>query len=210
MIRSAGSDGAVFHAELTDNSAIEQMFQDIAKTFGGLDILVNSASVFSPATADKTTPELWDSQMDSNAKAPFFVAQHAARLMQARGQGKIVNIADVAGEVIWPGYFSYSVSKAALIAVSRGLAKSYAPQIQVNAIAPGPVLFPDYYTEEQKRSAIERTLLEARGKSARHRERGGVSNRKRLHHRRNDPRGWRKTPDLAICLYVGEANLAQR
>jgi NAD(P)-dependent dehydrogenase (short-subunit alcohol dehydrogenase family) len=163
LVRNAGSDGAVFHAELTDNNAIDKMFQEIAKTFSGVDILINSASVFSPGTAGKTTPELWDSQMDSNAKAPFFVAQHAAALMHARGQGKIVNIADVAGEVIWPGYFSYSVSKAALIAVSRGLAKSYAPQIQVNAIAPGPVLFPDYYTEEQKRSAIQRTLLKRAG-----------------------------------------------
>jgi pteridine reductase len=163
LVRNAGSDGAVFRAELTDNNDIEKMFQDIAKTFSGVDILINSASVFSPGSADKTTPELWDSQMDSNAKAPFFVAQHAASFMHARGRGKIVNIADVAGEVIWPGYFSYSVSKAALIAVSRGLAKSYAPQIQVNAIAPGPVLFPDYYTEEQKRSAIERTLLKRAG-----------------------------------------------
>src|SRR5262245_6537605 len=162
-IRSVGSDGAVFRAELTDNDSVEQMFQGITKAFGGLDILINSASVFSPATADKTTPELWDSQVDSNAKAPFFVAQRAARLMQGRGQGKIINIADVAGEVIWPGYFSYSVSKAALIAVNRGLAKSYAPTIQVNAIAPGPVLFPEYYPEEQKRSAIERTLLKREG-----------------------------------------------
>ena len=101
--------------------------------------------------------------MESNAKAPFFVAQHAARLMQVRGHGKIINMADVAGEVIWPGYLSYSISKAALIAVNRGLAKSYAPQIQVNAIAPGPVLFPDYYSEEQKRAAIERTLLKREG-----------------------------------------------
>src|SRR5262245_31643390 len=78
MIRGTGSNGAIFRAELTDNAALEKMFQDIAKTFGRLDILVNSASVFSPGTADKTTPEMWDSQMDSNAKAPFFVAQHAA------------------------------------------------------------------------------------------------------------------------------------
>src|SRR2546428_112785 len=70
---------------------------------------------------------------------------------------------EVAGEVIWPGYLPYSVSKAALIAVNRGLAKAYAPNIQVNAIAPGPVLFPDYYTEEQKRSAIDRTLLKRAG-----------------------------------------------
>ena len=94
---------------------------------------------------------------------PFFVSQHAARLMRKSHAGKIINIVDVAGEVIWPGYLPYSVSKAALIAVNRGLAKAYAPNIQVNAIAPGPVLFPDYYTEEQKRSAIDRTLLKRAG-----------------------------------------------
>lgn len=163
MIRDAGNDGAMFRAELTDAAAVAKMFEGITKVFGVLDILINSASVFSPSTADKTTPELWDSQMDSNAKAPFFVARHAARMMQSGGHGKIINIADVAGEVVWPGYFAYSISKAALIAVNRGLAKAYAPQIQVNAIAPGPVLFPEYYTADQKKSAIERTLLKREG-----------------------------------------------
>src|SRR5262249_35043022 len=129
----AGHTGATFQAELTNMSAVEQMVHDIGERFGRLDILVNSASMFSPATADDTTPEHWDSQMATNAKAPFFVAQHAARLMQRTGAGKIINIADVAGEVIWPGYLPYSVSKAALIAVNRGLAKAYAPEIQVNA-----------------------------------------------------------------------------
>ena len=159
----ADAAGAVFQADLTDDSAVAKMFTDVQAKFGGLDILVNSASVFAPATADEATPEHWDSQMDTNAKAPFFLAQGAARLMRARGAGKIVNIADVAGEVIWPAYLPYSVSKAALIAVNRGLAKAYAPQIQVNAIAPGPVLFPEHYTEEQKKAAVERTLLKREG-----------------------------------------------
>jgi NAD(P)-dependent dehydrogenase (short-subunit alcohol dehydrogenase family) len=70
---------------------------------------------------------------------------------------------DVAGDVIWPGYFAYSVSKSALIAVNRGLAKAYAPAIQVNGVAPGPVLFPVHYSEEQKQAAIERTLLKREG-----------------------------------------------
>ena len=159
----AGRDGAVFHADLRDAAAVEKMFRGIEATFGGLDILINSASVFSPATADDATRDHWDLQMDTNAKAPFFLAQHAARLMRARGAGKIVNIADVAGEVIWQGYLPYSISKAALIAVNRGLAKALAPHIQVNAIAPGPILFPDYYTEEQKQAAIDRTLLKRAG-----------------------------------------------
>jgi NAD(P)-dependent dehydrogenase (short-subunit alcohol dehydrogenase family) len=159
----AGINGAAFQADLTDERAVQTMFQGISEKFGGLDILVNSASVFAPASADDTTPDDWDLQMNTNAKAPFFIAQHAARSMRARGAGKIINIADVAGEVIWPGYLPYSVSKAALIAVNRGLAKAYAPEIQVNAIAPGPVLFPDYYTDEQKSAAVERTLLKRAG-----------------------------------------------
>jgi NAD(P)-dependent dehydrogenase (short-subunit alcohol dehydrogenase family) len=159
----AGDAGAIFQADLTDTKSIELMVADVGRTFGRLDILVNSASVFSPATADNATPENWDAQMNTNARAPFFLAQHAAHLMRANGGGKMINIADVAGEVIWPAYLPYSVSKAALIAVNRGLAKAYAPDIQVNAICPGPVLFPEYYTDQQKRSAIERTLLKRAG-----------------------------------------------
>jgi len=160
-VRDAGGDGAIFSAELRDGRQLDQMFEAIATSFGQLHVLVNSASVFDPGGAEETSEEHWDQQMDSNAKAPFFVAQRAVRLMG--DGGKIVNMADVAGEVIWPGYFAYSVSKAALLAINRGLAKSYAPHIQVNAIAPGPVLFPPYYTEDQKNAAIERTLLKREG-----------------------------------------------
>jgi len=163
MIQSAGGSGDLFQADLSEVREIQQMFRKLDQTFGGLDILVNSASTFRTGTSDETSAELWDEQLISNARAPFFVAQAAARLMMQRGNGKIVNIVDVAGEVIWPGYFAYSVSKAALIAANRGMAKAYAPAIQVNGIAPGPVLFPDHYTEEQKRSAIERTLLKRSG-----------------------------------------------
>jgi NAD(P)-dependent dehydrogenase (short-subunit alcohol dehydrogenase family) len=166
MIQAAGGSGALFQADLTNANEIAEMFRKLELEFGGLDILVNSASTFKTGTADESTPELWDEQLNSNARAPFLVAQAAARVMQRRGQdhqGKIVNIVDVAGELMWPGYFAYSVSKAALIAVNRGMAKAYAPAIQVNGIAPGPVLFPEYYTDEQKRSAVERTLLKRVG-----------------------------------------------
>src|SRR6187399_792075 len=123
MIQAEGGSGELFQADLADLPAISAMIQKIEKTFGGLDILVNSASTFHTGTAEETSAELWDEQMSSNARGPFFVAQSAAQLMMRRGSGKIVNIVDVAGEVIWPGYFAYSVSKAALIAVNRGMAK---------------------------------------------------------------------------------------
>jgi len=163
LIQDDGGSGSLFQADLSEVPAIEDMFRKLDQQFGGLDILVNSASTFHTSTAEDTSAELWDEQLNSNARAPFFVAQAAAQMMMKRGNGKIINIVDVAGEMIWPGYFAYSVSKAALIAVNRGLAKAYAPEIQVNGIAPGPVLFPDHYTEEQKRTAIERTLLKRAG-----------------------------------------------
>jgi len=161
LVKEAGSTGELFHAELTDTRQLDSMFSDLERKLRRLDILVNNASVFEASTFDESTPELWNAQMDSNAKAPFLIAQRAARLM--REHGKIVNLVDVAGETIWPGYFAYSVSKAALIAVNRGLAKALAPKIQVNGVAPGPVLFPEYYTQDQKHFAIERTLLKRAG-----------------------------------------------
>jgi len=163
LAREAGVQAELFRAELTDAGEVKALFVDLAKRFGGLDILVNNASVFDPGDFEESTPELWNAQMDSNARAPFFIAQHAAKLMSGRGHGKIVNLVDVAGEVVWPGYLAYSVSKAALIAINRGLAKALAPAIQVNGVAPGPVLFPEYYTQDQKHLAVERTLLKRAG-----------------------------------------------
>jgi NAD(P)-dependent dehydrogenase (short-subunit alcohol dehydrogenase family) len=161
--RGMEAAGGVFSADLTNGSEIDALARNVEDTLGGIDILVNNASVFAPATVEDATASDWDEQMNANAKAPFLVSQRAAQSMLRRGGGKIVNLVDAAGEIIWPGYFPYSVSKAALIAVNRGMAKAYAPHIQVNGVAPGPVLFPPYYTEEQKRAAIERTLLKREG-----------------------------------------------
>lgn len=166
LVREAGSQGAVFSADLGDIEQIPVLIRDVEAALGGIDILVNNASVFAPGTVEDATSADWDDQMNANAKAPFLVAQRAAQSMLRRGGGKIVNLVDAAGEIIWPGYFPYSVSKAALIAVSRGMAKAYAPLIQVNGVAPGPVLFPEYYTEEQKRAAVDRTLLKRPGSPA--------------------------------------------
>jgi NAD(P)-dependent dehydrogenase (short-subunit alcohol dehydrogenase family) len=163
LVRESGGAGEVFQAELTSDREVDRMFADLEKRMGGLQILVNNASVFDMATLEQSTPELWNSQMGSNAMAPFFIAQKASRLMLLQPQGKIVNLVDVAGETIWPGYLVYSVSKAALIAANRGLAKALAPKIQVNGVAPGPVLFPEHYTQDQKHLAIERTLLKRAG-----------------------------------------------
>lgn len=162
-VREIGADAELLQADLTVDTHRRRMFDRIRDRWGRLDILVNSASVFEAARFEETTPEFWDTQMNANARAPFFVAQDAARLMTRTGVAKIVNIADPAGELIWPQYLAYSISKSALLGLNRGLAKALAPAIQVNAVAPGPVYFPENYTDEQKQKAIERTVLKRAG-----------------------------------------------
>ena len=162
-VRQMGADAETFQAELTRQEDRLRLVRDVGSRFGGVDILVNNASVFAPATLEETTPTIWDQQMEANAKAPYFVAQGVAPMMLRSGRGKIINLADPAGELIWPAYFPYSVSKASLLGVTRGLAKSLAPTVQVNAVAPGPVCFPEYYTGDQKRFAVEQTLLKREG-----------------------------------------------
>jgi len=79
LVQEAGGAGELFHAELTDHLAVDNMFSDLERRMGALHILVNNASVFDPGTFEQSTPELWKLQMDSNAMAPFFVAQRASR-----------------------------------------------------------------------------------------------------------------------------------
>lgn len=162
-LRALGAEGEVFQADLVDDDSRDRLLEEIGTRFGTVDILINNASVFAAGTLEDSTPAMWDEQMDANAKAPFFLSQACARMMRESGKGKIINIADPAGETIWTGYFPYSVSKAALLGVTAGLAKTLAPEVQVNAVAPGPVYFPEHYTEEQKQFAIERTLLKRPG-----------------------------------------------
>lgn len=161
-----GVDAVSLQADLSQPDAPGRLIEAAISRFGAVDILVNNASVFGRAGLDESTPEMWDDQMDTNAKAPFFLAQAASRAMREQGRGKIVNMADPAGELIWTSYLAYSISKAALLAQTRGLARALAPDIQVNAVAPGPVQFPHDYTDDQKRLAIERTLLKRAGSPA--------------------------------------------
>ena len=161
--RELGAEADLFQADLVNKTQRDALINRIQARFGGINILVNSAAVFGLADLEQTTPELWDEQMDTNAKTPFFLAQAVGAIMRQAGKGKIVNITDTAGETIWSQYLPYSISKAALLGVTRGLAKSLAPTVQVNAVSPGPVQFPEHYSEDQKQRAVERTLLKRSG-----------------------------------------------
>jgi len=117
------------------------LFDEAAKQYGRLDILVNCAANFLPSSIISTTEEVWDASLDANLKAPFFCAQAAAPLLR-RSNGTIINFADTGGLLGWPGYVAHSVSKAGVVMLTKVLAKALAPEVRVNAIAPGTITMP--------------------------------------------------------------------
>ena len=128
-----------------DLAAFDRLPELVAKTvghFGRLDALVNNASAFYPTPAGNATPAQWEELFSVNARAPFFLAQAAAPHLRA-ARGAIVNIADIYADTPRADLAVYAASKAALLAVSRGLAVSLAPEVRVNAVSPGAILWPD-------------------------------------------------------------------
>jgi pteridine reductase len=145
----------IFRAELEHVDEIEQMVARIIEVFGRLDVLVNSASVFYRKPLEELTERDWDLNLNTNLKAPFFLAKFAGAAMRRQGAGKIVNIGDWAGIRPYNNYLPYTVSKSGLIGLTRALAKALAPEVQVNCVALGPVMPPDDYDREE----IERLRL---------------------------------------------------
>ncbi|MFT3670144.1 MAG: pteridine reductase [Pseudoxanthomonas sp.] len=129
-------------AELADFDRLPELVARTVGHFGRLDALVNNASAFYPTQAGTATAAQWDELFAVNARAPFFLAQAAAPHLKA-AQGAIVNIADIYAERPRADLAVYAASKAALLAVSRGLAVSLGPEVRVNAVSPGAILWPD-------------------------------------------------------------------
>ncbi len=140
-IEKLGRRGTAIAADLTSVADIKRLFDEVAKQFGRLDILVNSAANFLPASIVSTTEEIWDSSLDTNLRAPFFCAQAAAPFLR-RTRGTIINFADTGGLLGWTGYIPHSVSKAGVVMLTKVLAKALAPEVRVNAIAPGTITMP--------------------------------------------------------------------
>ncbi|MDR7068470.1 pteridine reductase [Pseudoxanthomonas japonensis] len=139
-----------------DLAAFDRLPELVAKTvghYGRLDALVNNASAFYPTPAGNATPAQWDELFAVNARAPFFLAQAAAPHLRAV-HGAIVNIADVYADTPRADLAVYTASKAALLAVSRGLAVSLAPEVRVNAVSPGAILWPDGGIDAEVQSGL--------------------------------------------------------
>jgi pteridine reductase len=142
-IQGAGGEAFSVQAELTQSAEIARLFDEVEQRCGRLDILVNNAGKFSPTPLPEASEDQWDSLLDSNVKSQFFCAQRAAPLLTRSGRGRIVNLASLGGLLSWPKYTAYCVSKAGVIMLTRCLARELAPEVTVNAIAPGTISFPD-------------------------------------------------------------------
>ena len=162
-IGDLGSRAEIFKSDLTDPGQIAKLFGDLDDAFGRLDILVNSAAVFERKPVLEITPDDWDHTIDLNLRGAFFCSQHAARLMKRQESGVIINISDVAAFQAWPGYAHYGISKAGGHMMTRVLARALAPEIRVNAVAPGPVLPPDSTDLEERSKMAEMTALKRLG-----------------------------------------------
>jgi pteridine reductase len=146
-------------ADLTDPAQI----QSLVSTLQSLDVLVNSAAFMPSGNVDALSIENWDTALDLNLRAPFLLAQQCAKKM-TKG-GVIVNITDVGAQKTWSRYPSYTVSKAALESLTRILARALAPQIRVNAIAPGFVLQSDIVPAEEWERLVGRIPLKRPARS---------------------------------------------
>ena len=140
-IEKLGRRAEAIAADLNSVAEIKKLFQETSKSFGRLDVLVNSAASFVESAFTATTEKDWHASLDSNLEAPFFCAQ-AATPMLRESHGVIVNFADIGGILGWPGFIPHSISKAGVILMTRALAKELAPEVRVNAIAPGTITMP--------------------------------------------------------------------
>jgi pteridine reductase len=156
----------LLQADLLHNDELPKMIVQIHAWRGRLDLLVNNASSFYPTTVGETTEEQWNDLMGSNLQAPYFLSQAAAPLLQATA-GSIINMVDIHAERPLSGYPVYSMAKAANAMMVKALARELGPEVKVNGVAPGTILWPqEGLDEKQKEQILARTALQRPGEPA--------------------------------------------
>jgi pteridine reductase len=149
----------LIQSDLNETDKLDDMIRQIEQWRGRLDILVNNASSFYPTPVDSLTLAQWDDLMGSNLKAPFFLAIAAAPLLKKQ-RGSIINLVDIHAERPMAGHAIYCIAKAGNAMMVKSLARELGPEIRVNGVAPGAILWPDQALDEQAKDKIlSRTQL---------------------------------------------------
>jgi pteridine reductase len=153
----------MMQADLLDSSQLEALANEACLAWGGIDVLVNNASSFYPTAMSEVNDQQWDDLIGSNLKAPFFLAKLLVDTL-VKNQGCIVNLVDIHAERGLKGYPVYSIAKAGLVAMTKVLAKELGPDIRVNAIAPGAIIWPETLeSEQQQQEILQRVVLKRQG-----------------------------------------------
>ncbi len=156
---------AISQGDLLNLSVLPSLINETIKHFGKLDVLINNASSYYPTEIGDIQEEQWQDLMGSNLKAPLFLSQAAAVELRKQ-QGCIINITDMHVERPKKGYIVYSVAKAGLVTLTKSLAHELSPEVRVNAVAPGPVMWPEdnpQFDELYRQRVISQTLLKRIG-----------------------------------------------
>lgn len=156
---------AIIQGDLLNLAVLPNLISETVKHFGRLDVLINNASTYYPTEIGQINENNWQDLIGSNLKAPVFLAQAAAAELR-RQHGCIVNITDMHIERPKKGYIIYSVAKAGLVTLTKSLAHELSPEVRVNAVAPGPVQWPEdnpQFDEVYRQRVINQTLLKRVG-----------------------------------------------
>ncbi len=162
-IEAQGVQSLALKADITRSNDVNAVVQQIMQRFGRIDILVNNASNYYKTPFTTLTEEQWDDLVGTNLKGTFLVAKRVGDEMLKAGSGKMINLTDWAGFRPYKDYIPYCVAKAGVIALTKALAKTLAPNIQVNAIAPGPVMLPEDFSDSQREAVVRATPLKRIG-----------------------------------------------
>lgn len=152
----------LIQADLHITSGLPALIEESVKAWGRLDVLINNASSFYPTKMGKATESQWDDLIGSNLKAPFFLSQAAAPHLK-KNNGCIVNIVDIHADRPLKTFPIYSMAKAGLAMMTKSLACELGPEIRVNAVAPGAILWPENLDEVAKQRIVSRTFLKRQG-----------------------------------------------
>ncbi|MBK9710954.1 MAG: SDR family oxidoreductase [Kouleothrix sp.] len=153
-----GVESSIIAGDLSVVAEAERVVDDVLARWGRLNLLVNNAGIWGSTPIGSVTEARWDELIDTNLRSAFFVSQRAAPALLAT-RGAIVSIADVGALRPWRNHTPYLISKGGLVTLTEALAKDLAPDVRVNAVAPGPVLLPADWTPAQAERAARSVLL---------------------------------------------------
>lgn len=162
LVTRAGGSGETLRADLGDTREVDRLIDQAVAARGSLDVLINSAAMMLRTPVGETSAKDWDAMFALNVRAPYFLSQRAAPALRA-SRGNIVNIADLAAFETWPAYVPHGITKSAVVQMTRALARVLAPDVRVNAIAPGVALLPEGWSDADAEHLRSTTPLQRLG-----------------------------------------------